>query len=95
MEYSINKLNKNISKYYKSSYIDLVPDLDIVPRVELSGGTQFRILCEKGILECHQVYRTLCMIGIMCHDEHLTGDLCHGMFYDWEYKVDFKDVFDK
>ena len=95
LEYSINKMNKNISKYYKSSYIDLVPDLDIVPRVELSGGTQFRILCEKGILECHQVYRTLCMIGIMCHDEHLTGDLCHGMFYDWEYKVDFKDVFDK
>ena len=95
LEYSINKMNKNISKYYKSSYIDLVPDLDIVPRVELSGGTQFRILCEKGILECHQVYRTLCMIGIMCHDEHLTGDLCHGIYSDWLYKIDFKDVFDK
>ena len=80
------------NKYFKSTFIDLVPDLDIVPRVDLSGGSQYRVLCEKGIFECHQAKRTLCMLGVMCNKEHLTGDLCSGIFTSKEYQEDFINV---
>jgi len=80
------------NKYFKSTFIDLVPDLDIVPRVDLSGGSQYRVLCEKGIFECHQAKRTLCMLGVMCNKEHLTGDLCSGVFTSKEYQEDFINV---
>ena len=63
----------------------LVPDLDIVPRVYLSGGLKYRVLCEKGIFECHQAKRTLCMLGVVCNKEHLIGDLCSGIFTSKEY----------
>ena len=95
LEYSMKKKEEKYSKYYKSSYIDIVPDLDIVPRVELSAGTQFRVLCEKGVLQCHSIDRTLCMIGVMCYDEHLTGDLCSGIYNYDQYLKDFKNVFDR
>jgi len=36
LEYSLRKINKKYNKYYKITFVDLVPDLDIVPRVELS-----------------------------------------------------------
>ena len=83
---------KEYKKYFKSTFIDLVPDLDIVPRVDLSGGSQYRVLCEKGIFKCHQAKRTLCMLGVMCDKEHLTGDLCSGIFTSEEYKEDFIKV---
>ena len=88
---------KNISKkYFKTTYIDIIPDLDIVPRVDLSGGAQYRVLCEKGIFECHTIKRTLCMLGVMCNKEYLTGDLCSGTFSNKEYEEDFiKVVSDK
>ena len=79
-------------KYFNSTFIDIVPDLDIVPRVDLSGGAQYRVLCEKGIFKCHNVERTLCMIGVMCNMEHLTGDLCSGIFSNKEYEDDFIKV---
>lgn len=72
-------------KYFKTTYIDIIPDLDIVPRVDLSGGAQYRILCEKGIFKCHTIKRTLCMLGVMCNKEYLTGDLCSGAFSNKEY----------
>ena len=82
--------NKNIfDKYFKSTFIDLVPDLDIVPRVEISGGAIYRVLCEKGFISCHEVTRTLCMLGVMCNQEHLTGDLCSGVYTKEEYENDF------
>ena len=69
-----------------------MPDLDIVPRVEISGGAVYRVLCEKGILSCHEVTRTLCMLGVMCNMEHLTGDLCNGVYSYKEYEEDFIKV---
>ena len=36
--YGKNKDN-NYTKYFKNTFIDLIPDLDIIPRVEISGGS--------------------------------------------------------
>jgi len=33
--------------------IDLVPDMDLVPRVEVSGGTIYKIICNQGSFKCH------------------------------------------
>ena len=75
---------EEFKKYFKSTFIDLVPDLDIVPRVDLSGGSQYRVLCEKGMFECHQAKRTLCMLGVMCNKEQHCrrhGVLPHLLFH--------------
>ena len=85
-------MNKTYEKYFQSTFIDIVPDYDIVPRVELSGGSLYRVVCEKGILNCHEISRTLCMMGVMCNQEYLTGDLCKGIYSDDEYQKDFIDV---
>ena len=76
----------------RNSIIDIVPELDIIPRVELSSGVQYKVLCEKGIFSCHSVIRTLCMMGTMCNMEYLTKDLCLGVFSNDEYEKDFVDV---
>ena len=92
----INLIHKNYKenydKYFKSTFIDMVPDLDIIPRIELSGGVIYRVLCEKGLLKCHGITRTLCMIGVMCNKEYLTGDLCKGVYSSEEYEKDFISV---
>ena len=57
---------KGDSKYFGISAIDLVPDMDLVPRVEVSGGTIYRIICIKGVFGCHGKERSLCEVMIMC-----------------------------
>lgn len=92
LEFYLGKRKKIFDKYFKTTFIDLVPDLDIVPRVEISGGAIYRVLCEKGFISCHEVTRTLCMLGVMCNQEHLTGDLCSGVYTNKEYENDFIKV---
>ena len=70
----------NYVKYFKSNLIDIVPDYDIVPRLETSGGVRYRVLCEKGFISCHQIERILCQVGAMCRREDLTGELCMSIF---------------
>ena len=67
------------NKYFKSSFIDIIPDNDIVPRFEISGGIKYRVLCDKNSITCHSVDRTLCMIGIICQQEEYTKKLCLSM----------------
>ena len=38
-------MNKTYEKYFQSTFIDIVPDYDFVPRVELSGGSRYRVIC--------------------------------------------------
>ena len=66
--------------YFKSTFIDVVPDNDIVPRVETEGGVKYRLLCESSNVNCHSIDRTLCMTGILCGQEYYTGDFCSGLF---------------
>lgn len=49
---------------------EIIPDRDIVPRVEVSSGTKFRVLCNQGTFDCHAIDHTLCMIGLMCQTPH-------------------------
>ena len=56
------------SENFEISVIDLVPDMDLVPRVETSGGTVYRIICKAGVLRCHIKTMSLCEVLIMCRN---------------------------
>ena len=56
------------SENFEISAIDLVPDMDLVPRVEVSGGTIYRIICKEGVLSCHSKELSLCEVLIMCRN---------------------------
>jgi hypothetical protein len=55
---------------------DIIPDHDIVPRVEVSGGVAYRVFCSQGAA-CHAKWHTLCMMGIMCGTPH--EKFCRGI----------------
>ena len=85
LEYKFTK-EDNYYKYFKSNLIDIVPDNDIVPRIETSGGVRYRVLCEKGYFSCHQIERIICQIGATCGREDLSGDLCISIFGKKDYE---------
>ena len=84
LEYEYSKNTNN--SYIKNYFVDVIPDKDIVPRFETTSGTTYRVICEKPFLsfKCHSIDRTFCMIGLMCHEEELTGEICKGIFDDGE-----------
>jgi len=57
---------KGKSENFEISAIDLIPDKDPIPRVEVSGGTVYRIVCKSANLECHSSVNSLCEVLIMC-----------------------------
>ena len=59
-----------ISDNFDITTIDLVPDMDLVPRVEVSGGTIYRIICREGTFGCHSKDLSLCEVLIMCQKPH-------------------------
>ena len=77
--------NKNYNKYFKTNFLDIVPDNDLIPRLEVSGGVRYRVICEEGFFSCHKIDRTICTIGAMCRQEHLTGDMCMAMMGKSDY----------
>ena len=85
LEYKFNK-DDNYYKYFKSNLIDIVPDNDIIPRIETSGGIKYRVLCKKDYISCHQMKRIICQIGATCRREDLTGDLCMSIFGKDDYQ---------
>ena len=87
LEYKFTK-EDNYYKYFKSNLIDIVPDNDIIPRLETSGGVRYRVLCEKGYFSCHQIERIICQIGATCGREDLSGDVCISIFG----KKDYEDI---
>ena len=56
------------SENFEISAIDLVPDMDLVPRVEVSAGTVYRIICQAGVSNCHFKDYSLCEVLIMCRN---------------------------
>lgn len=52
------------------SETDIIPDSDLVPRVEQTAATRYRILCNQGMGTCHVIKHTLCMATIMCNTPH-------------------------
>ena len=59
---------EGFSENFEISAIDLVPDMDLVPRVEVSGGTVYRIICKDGPFSCHGKELSLCEVLIMCRN---------------------------
>lgn len=49
---------------------EIIPDRDFIPRVEVSAGTKYRVLCNQAKLGCHGKAHTLCMMGLMCQTPH-------------------------
>ena len=70
---------------FEISAIDLVPDMDLVPRVEVSGGTIYRIVCKEGPLDCHGKELSLCEVLIMCRNPNYE-QYCKKMqnLEDWQ-----------
>ena len=56
------------SENFEISAIDLVPDMDLIPRVEVSGGTVYRVICQAGVSNCHSKEYSLCEVLIMCRN---------------------------
>lgn len=77
LEYKLKEVDY---KYYKMNLIDVIPDYDVVPRIEATAGIKYRVLCDKGFFGCHSIERTICQIGATCRREDLTGDLCMSIF---------------
>jgi hypothetical protein len=61
---------EGISDNFDITTIDIVPDMDLVPRVEVSGGTIYRIICREGLLGCHSKDLSLCEVLIMCQKNY-------------------------
>ena len=80
------------SENFEISAIDLVPDMDLVPRVEVSGGTIYRIVCKEGPLDCHSKVLSLCEILIMCRNPNYE-EYCRKManLNDKQIQNIFKD----
>lgn len=76
---------EGIGPYFKSTFIDIIPDKDIVPRFEVSGGIRYRLLCAFGITSCHNILSSLCMMGIICEEEFYTEDFCRGIWSKSDY----------
>ena len=74
-------------KYYKMNFIDVIPDFDVIPRIETTAGIRYRVLCNKGFFSCHSIERAICQIGATCRREDLTGDLCMSIFGQDYYNI--------
>ena len=59
---------EGISEYFDLTSIDIIPDLDLVPRVDISGGTVYRLLCLNTTINCHSKELSLCESMIMCRN---------------------------
>ena len=55
---------------FELTAIDIIPDLDIVPRVDISGGTIYRLLCLKSPFKCHSKELSLCEPLIICKNPY-------------------------
>ena len=87
--HSLWKYDKE-SENYEISAIDLVPDMDLVPRVEVSGGTIYRIVCKKGVFACHGKELSLCEMLIMCRNP-IYKSYCEnvaGVYYNDIIKIE-------
>ena len=65
-----------------------MPDMDLVPRVETSGGTIYWIICKKGVAQCHKSVNSLCEVLIMCRNPN------YKVYCKEKSKLDENDVKD-
>jgi hypothetical protein len=75
------------SENFEISAIDLVPDMDLVPRVEISGGSRYRIICKEGPFDCHGKALSLCEVLIMCRSPNYE-EYCKKMVGLNDYQIE-------
>jgi lipase ATG15 len=75
------------SENFEISAVDLVPDMDLVPRVEVSGGTVYRIICKAGPFACHSKAVSLCEVLIMCRNPNYV-DYCQKLANLTDIEID-------
>eukprot|EP00929_Paragymnodinium_shiwhaense_P116974 TRINITY_DN8705_c0_g1_i1.p1 TRINITY_DN8705_c0_g1~~TRINITY_DN8705_c0_g1_i1.p1 ORF type:complete len:973 (-),score=141.40 TRINITY_DN8705_c0_g1_i1:2-2920(-) len=62
---SETEMVQQLEELHKISYT-VVPDNDLVPRVDEQVGTVVKIACEEGPLGCHHFGQTLCQLLFSC-----------------------------
>jgi len=84
---------EGISEYFDLTSIDIIPDLDLVPRVDISGGTVHRLLCLNTTLNCHSKELSLCESMIMCRNPN-AKEYCRNIarISDKDYEILFKET---
>jgi putative lipase involved disintegration of autophagic bodies len=50
-----------------TSFIDVLPSQDILSGFDSTGAAVYRVPCNTGIADCHNISRTLCMADYICH----------------------------
>ena len=60
--------NEGNSSSFDLTTIDIIPDTDLVPRIEISGGTIYRILCPESPFKCHSSELSLCESLVICRN---------------------------
>ena len=61
------KYQENTENFELTS-VDIVPDYDLIPRLGISGGTIYRILCLRSPAQCHSKELSLCESLIICRN---------------------------
>ena len=55
--------NDNIAQ----SFTNIIPNLDPVAGVDQATGSSFYIPCQAGMIKCHDIIRTMCMLTTVCN----------------------------
>jgi lipase ATG15 len=50
-----------------TSFLDIVPSRDVLSEFDGTRAALYRVPCDTGIADCHNISRTLCMADYMCH----------------------------
>ncbi|OHT14585.1 hypothetical protein TRFO_14990 [Tritrichomonas foetus] len=50
------------------SFTNIVPNLDPVSGVDTATGSSFLIPCDAGMIACHNIIRTMCMLSTLCNN---------------------------
>jgi hypothetical protein len=48
------------------SFVNIVPNLDPWAGLDRAAGSEFLIPCQAGALACHTIWRTQCMLAVVC-----------------------------
>jgi pimeloyl-ACP methyl ester carboxylesterase len=71
------------------SFLDILPEQDLLSSFDSSGAAIYRVPCNTGIADCHNVSRTLCTMDYICRGEF--SEYCTTAFSE-EQRVQIKSL---
>ena len=63
----------------KETIIDIIPDQDLIARVNMPLGTQIQVPCRRG-LSFHSYFRLICQVAVMCNTYKKYAEFCEKHF---------------